>query len=507
MNTLFRHKKVVLLTALMVIVSFLIAILSIILLYKNAENAVYERLTDIVKREKSTISVYENTYHSSEREIIAHLKRVRKNNVSIGKNGEIAFVKIENDSLRFLVYDSVKNYDIILHKKNVPITAPMFLALQGKSGFLKGTDIRGIKVFAAYAYIEKLNWGIIAKIPISEIDKPFIQAAILVLILSSILISICTFAFIRITNPLIDKIIDNEHRLTITNRNLEEKIIEIKQTEEQLEEHEKRLLEENEKYEAINRELKNANDELFVAKEKAIDSENKLRELNATKDKLFSIIAHDLRSPFNSILGYSELLLENEVDIEAEKVAYIKIVQSSAKTTLNLLDNLLNWAKSQTGQFIFKPEKLNLSSVIGEIIEISSSTAEIKNISLFHVPSTAFDVCADKNMLQTILRNLVSNALKFTNPNGRIKIYTKEVQDYIEITISDNGVGMDGETLSKLFQIDKKLISAGTANEKGSGLGLIVCKEFVEKQGGKIWIESETGKGCNSKFTIPIWKG
>jgi len=505
MNTIFRHKKVLLLTSLMIIVSFLVAILSILLLYRNAQNTVYEQLTDIVKREKSTISFYVENYHASENEIIDHLKRMRKNNVSIGKNGEIAFVKIEKDRIRFLVYDTLKKYNPDL-LRDVEVTTPMFLALHGKSGYLKGPDNRGIKVFAAYAYVDKLNWGIIAKIPTSEINKPFIQAAILVLILSSILISLCTFAFIRITNPLIDKIIDNEHKLIITNRSLNDKIEELNQTKEKIEEHEKSLVLKNEKFETLNKELKQTNEELFIEKEIAVKRENQLRELNSTKDKLFSIIAHDLRSPFNSILGYSELLLENDNVDQKEKEAYIKIVHSSAKNTLNLLDNLLNWAKSQTGQIIFNPEKINLSSVIGDIIEISISMAEIKNISIFHIPSAEFDVYADKNMLQTILRNLVSNAIKFTNLNGRIKIYTKQEQEYIEITISDNGVGMDEEMLNNLFQTNTKYISAGTANEKGSGLGLIVCKEFVEKQGGKIWIESELAKGCNSKFTIPIWK-
>ena len=506
MNTIFRHRKVLLLTALVVVVAFLIAILSILLLYKNAQQNVYERLTDIIKREKAAINVFSGEYHFNETEIINHLKRVRRNDVSIGRNGEITFVKIENDSVRFLIYDTAKNCNYAL-LKNLPVTAPMFLALHGKSGYLKGIDTRGTRVFASYAYVEKLNWGIIAKIPTSEINMPFISASILVLILSTILISICIFIFIRITNPLIDKVIENEQKLIVNNKTLSNNIEELKQIKAQLEEHEHRLMQENEKYEVLNKELKQANDGLFIAKEEAIENEEKLKELNATKDKLFSIIAHDLRSPFNSIIGYSELLIENEGNNDAdENEAFIKIIHSSAKSTLILLDNLLNWAKSQTGHLIFRPERLNLNSVINDIIVSSTSTARFKNISLVQISSADIEVFADKNMLQTILRNLVSNAIKFTNLKGEIKIYTTAAQDFAEITISDNGVGMDEQTIRKLFRIDTGLVSKGTANELGSGLGLLVCKEFVEKQGGEIRIESEAGKGCNLIFTIPLWK-
>jgi len=506
MHTIFRHRKVLLLTALVVFVSFLIAILSILLLYKNDQQNVYERLTDIIKREKAAVAVFSNEYHFNENEIIDHLKRVRRNNVTIGKKGEITFVKVENDSIRFLIYDTTKNYNYAL-LRNVPVTAPMFLALHGKSGYLKGIDTKGIMVFASYTYVEKLKWGIIAKIPTSEINKPFISASILVLILSTILISICIVVFIRSTNPLIDKVIENEQKLIIINKTLEDKIEELNRTKLQLEEHETRLLKENEKYEALNKELKQANDGLLLAKEKALESENKLKELNETKDKLFSIIAHDLRGPFNSIIGYSELLIENEGNNDVdENEAFIKIIHTSAKSTLILLDNLLNWAKSQTGQLIFRPEKINLYSVIDDVIDSSNSTARFKNISLRQISSSDFEVYADKNMLHTILRNLISNAIKFTNSNGEIKIYNTANQDFVEIIISDNGVGIDEHTIRKLFRIDAKLTSKGTANEIGSGLGLLVCKEFVEKMGGKIRVESEVGKGCDLIFTIPLWK-
>ncbi len=235
------------------------------------------------------------------------------------------------------------------------------------------------------------------------------------------------------------------------------------------------------------------------------ENEIRLQELNATKDKLFSIIAHDLRSPFNAILGFSELLINNTKDIEVDKSEkYLGIINSSAKNTLILLDNLLKWAKSQTGQFIYKPEKINLSAIVREILEISNSIAKLKNISLNYIQTDDIEVHADVNMLKTILRNLISNAIKYTHSNGEIAISAVQNQNNIEITVSDNGIGMSEETRNKLFKIDTVITTSGTADEKGSGLGLILCKEFMDKLGGKIWVESELGKGSDFKFTLPL---
>jgi signal transduction histidine kinase len=234
-------------------------------------------------------------------------------------------------------------------------------------------------------------------------------------------------------------------------------------------------------------------------------SDAKLKESNDTKDKFFSIIAHDLRSPLLTIESFSELLIEDvkEIDV-AESEKYLTIIKSAAKNTVYLLDNLLKWAKSQTGQIIFNPQKLILSSIISEIIEHSNSVAVVKGISLFQKKTDEIEVYADEEMLKTILRNLISNAIKFTNSDGEINVYAAVNDKSIEIVVSDNGVGMDEETQNKLFRLETNIKTFGTANEKGSGLGLILCKEFVEKHGGKIWVESELGKGSNFKFTLPF---
>ena len=254
-------------------------------------------------------------------------------------------------------------------------------------------------------------------------------------------------------------------------------------------------------YHGVSRDISERKKTELLLKER----ESQLKELISTKDKLFSIIAHDLRSPFNGLLCFSELLINNTKDLEkAEAESYIEIINSLAKNTLNLLDNLLNWAKAQTGQLIFQPEKTTLSAIVREILRIYNPIAKIKNISLDYNQEVDIEAFADVNMLKTILRNLISNAIKFTNANGEISIYASQNQNNIEITVSDNGIGMSEEAQNNLFKFDKNAIFHGTGNEKGSGLGLILCKEFVEKHGGKIWIESEPGKGSTFKFSLPL---
>ncbi|SEA40651.1 PAS domain S-box-containing protein [Flavobacterium gillisiae] len=235
------------------------------------------------------------------------------------------------------------------------------------------------------------------------------------------------------------------------------------------------------------------------------ESKKQLIELNATKDKLFSIIAHDLRNPFNNIIGISELLTENTEDLETtETKEYINIIKSQAKDTLILLDNLLNWAQSQTGQISFNPGKIILSDVMPKIIKLNTSLSKSKNISLNYCSLEKIEVYADENMLRTIMRNLISNAIKFTKLGGYININAVSRQEHVEISISDNGIGINKEKLTELFNISSNITTYGTANEKGSGLGLVLCKEFVEKHKGKIWVESEDGKGSDFKFILPL---
>jgi two-component system, sensor histidine kinase and response regulator len=236
-----------------------------------------------------------------------------------------------------------------------------------------------------------------------------------------------------------------------------------------------------------------------------LESERQLLELNSTKDKLFSIIAHDLRSPFNVILGFSNLLLnDSETMNAAEKEEYLKNINTAAKHTLNLLDNLLAWAKSQSGKNPYNPEKNGLKQLIDETMLVSKSIAKIKNINIVHHEGDDVEVLADVNMLKTVIRNLISNAIKFTHQNGQVSVCVVQNHDVAEVTISDNGVGMSEEIRNKLFRIETGFTTKGTDDEKGSGLGLVLCKEFVEMHGGKIWVNSEPGKGSDFTFSIPV---
>lgn len=268
-----------------------------------------------------------------------------------------------------------------------------------------------------------------------------------------------------------------------------------------------RLLEENQcDLEDRQEEIQTQNEELLKQKESLEILNTELNELNATKDKFFSIIAHDVRSPFNAILGFSELLLENYQSMDDEtRIETIKIMNESSQNLFLLLENLLNWSRAQRGVISFEPEYINCNKVITEIFKLLDGVAKTKEISLtnqVHDKNTL--VFADRFMFDTILRNLIGNALKFTKRKGEIVIKTEIVKDYLIIEVADNGVGIPRERLSKLFRIDTNQSTKGTNDEKGTGLGLILVKDFVNLNGGKIWVESEEGKGSKFIFSLPL---
>jgi signal transduction histidine kinase len=231
---------------------------------------------------------------------------------------------------------------------------------------------------------------------------------------------------------------------------------------------------------------------------------SKLTEIVSTNGKFLSIIAHDLRSPFSSIIGILELLKLSLKEFNKDEVAeYVDIVYNSANNTLILLDNLLVWAVSQNKEKNFKPVKINLYELLREEIENLKTLANQKQIRLSHFIKPDLNVTADLQMVKTILRNLISNAIKYTNINGEITINASELKKYVEVTVEDNGIGISAENQRKLFQIDTFHSTPGTHDEKGTGLGLLLCKEFVELHGGNIRIESEAGNGSRFAFTLP----
>ena len=237
-------------------------------------------------------------------------------------------------------------------------------------------------------------------------------------------------------------------------------------------------------------EIKNKNEELTRA--------------NGDKDKFISILAHDLKSPFSSILGFIGLLNSNIRVYEIEKTErIIGLMDKAAQNTFNLLEDLLLWIRSQSGKIPFDPQILNLKSLCMDIFEIHSQNAFSKRISLNYSGSSDIIVFADPDMLKTILRNLVSNAIKFTNTDGCIDVKAVKTIDSIKISVSDNGIGMDTEFANKLFNVAETHSRTGTANETGTGLGLIICKDFIEKHKGEIHVESKPGEGSNFIFSIP----
>jgi len=230
-----------------------------------------------------------------------------------------------------------------------------------------------------------------------------------------------------------------------------------------------------------------------------------LKELNATKDKLFSIIGHDLAGPLGSFKSLVEYMI-SDFDLSDTKtiIEYLNIMQKSANSTYDLLENLLAWAKSQRNEIIYAPDKVEIKKIVSLTIDLFVELTKIKEILLIdNIPEKTI-VFADKNMLMTVLRNLISNAIKFTPKGKQIHIFAERTDNEYVITIKDEGTGIKSENLSKLFKNNEHFSTFGTNGEKGTGLGLLLCKDFVEKHGGKIWVESEVNKGSSFKFTLPI---
>lgn len=259
------------------------------------------------------------------------------------------------------------------------------------------------------------------------------------------------------------------------------------------------LLEERQK------QIEGQREELSAQTDELMKMNQELHELNATKDKFFSIIAHDIKNPFSAIMGFTALLEENYDEWTDEmKREIVNLTHVSSKNLYQLLENLLQWSRSQRGTIEFKPEKIELKGMIKEVTGLMNGTAEAKNIDFeVQLAENAVAVQADKQMVNTILRNLIGNGVKFTNNGGKVQIITEAINEFVKIHIVDNGVGMTSQIKDNLFRIDVNFTMPGTNNEIGTGLGLILVKEFVEKHGGTIDVDSEPGKGSAFHFTLP----
>lgn len=241
--------------------------------------------------------------------------------------------------------------------------------------------------------------------------------------------------------------------------------------------------------------------------EEAIEKySDELRDSNASKDKMFSIIAHDLRTPFNGLLAFSDILSTDYDSLTKEEVQeYIEVIRDLSRNTFNLLEKLLQWSRLQTGRMDFVPSDIAIDYLVETALNLLSANAKGKGIKLTADIESGLTIFGDSNMLNAVIRNLTSNAIKFTPENGSVNITARTIAgNMAEITVSDTGVGMQPEDLSRLFRVETQLSTKGTRGESGTGLGLLLCKEFVDCHGGTIRVESEAGKGSRFIVTLPV---
>ncbi len=236
-------------------------------------------------------------------------------------------------------------------------------------------------------------------------------------------------------------------------------------------------------------------------------SEKKLKELNRTKDKFFSIIAHDLKNPFSTLLSLSETLKSNINHLSKDEFEQVALsLYKSSRNAYSLLENLLQWSRSQIGTLKIEKQKIKLDEIIRQNLALLQEMALKKDIAVDLQIEAETYIWADRNMLDTVFRNLISNAIKFTNKGGEINIKSKNIQnEFIEIAVCDTGKGMSKEELKKLFRLDISMSTPGTANEKGTGLGLIICKEFIESNNGDIHVKSKKNKGSCFYVKFPVF--
>ncbi len=234
------------------------------------------------------------------------------------------------------------------------------------------------------------------------------------------------------------------------------------------------------------------------------NTENHLQELNATKDKFFSIIAHDLKNPFNALIGFSDLIYNNTSKYSVERIQQLALrMNVSAKQAFNLLENLLSWSRIQTGNLVPKIQNLSAVDIITEVHQLFLAAADAKNIIISLHYRELIYVNADRQMLNTVLRNLISNAIKFSHPHGKIELKLELRQQEVLFSVADTGIGIETDYINEIFKIENRYSKPGTADEKGTGLGLILAKDFIELHHGKIWVESEINKGTTFYFTLP----
>lgn len=253
--------------------------------------------------------------------------------------------------------------------------------------------------------------------------------------------------------------------------------------------------------------IEGQNARLLELNENLRKSESTLRHSNTTKDKFISIIAHDLKNPMHSIGFSADLMINYYHNLDDDKkLVHLKGIYKTSNHAYDLLENLLHWARAQSKAISYEPNNINISEVIKDVVDLSFNSADNKNVSILNNVTKSYDVYVDRNMIEAVIRNLLSNSIKFSNENGKIEISLFVIKEYAIIEVNDNGIGIPENIIDKLFKIEEQISTPGTMKESGTGLGLLLCKEFVTINRGDIWVESIFGEGSTFKFTIPMNK-
>ena len=445
------------LTGIMIFVTIFITCMSILLLYNNAQKNIYNRLTDIVLREKSFTQSLLKDIDANESNIIAHLKT----NISLGHFGEVVYAKEINDSIMFFITSelSVQNLKI---SKSALDAKPMQRALIGETGILKSNDYNGIPVFAAYTFVEELNWGIVAKIPTSEINKPYKEAVIILFVLVILLISMLSYFLSKTINPIIDNLKNKGEELVLKNKKLIQSI-----------------------------------NELSLAKEKAEESDR-------LKSAFLANMSHEIRTPMNGILGFAGLLKEPNLTGK-EQQKYIQIIEKGGARMLNIINDIISISKIESGQMDVTISDSNINEQIEYIYTFFKPEVEAKGMQLSFknmLPVKEATIKTDREKLFAILTNLVKNAIKYSE-KGSIEIGYDKKGEHLEFYVKDSGIGIESNRKEAIFE---RFIQADIEDKmarQGAGLGLSISKAYVELLGGKLWVESEKGIGSIFYFTIP----
>jgi PAS domain S-box-containing protein len=562
----------------MVLVSLLVTTVAVAVIYHFTLESKKEYLKQLCDDEHAIVmSAYRET--GDRNLVLSIIREQQTEHPGLGATGEFLVSSREGDSVRFLSYAGID-------KKRSPLSLSVHSSLgeagryaaSGNTGFIRGTDYRGNQVLAYGVFIPELRWGIVTKVSYSEITGPFWEASLYAVLSSLILVLAGIYFFRRFSDPLFERIRENEEKYHmlfelipsgITIANIRGEIIESNKESERLLgiprdrhsgmridsddwkiirlDHSPMPVSEYASTIALREKRVVTNTEMGIMKKEGavtwlnvsaapfpvsdlgiivvytditrrIEAEIKLREhdqqmekyvhelkiLNHTKDKFFSIIAHDLKNPFGSLLGASEYLYKEIDKHDTQKARKLsKILYDSSKNAFDILANLLDWSRSQTGSLEFDPRRIDLYDMVYRNVQLTALQAAEKEIKISMKVEEGLRCNADPNMLDTILRNLLINALKYTHPGGEVVIEAIRNADAILVSVKDNGIGIPEEDLDKLFRIDVKYVNNGTNNERGTGLGLILCSEFIHLHGGKIWVESRLHEGSTFYFTIP----